>query len=71
MIRTEIGRQTGLRHTPSLAFVADAVPGNVRHIEELVDKARQADEDLARVREGAVPAGDPDPYRHPAGDEDE
>jgi ribosome-binding factor A len=71
VIRTEIGRQTGLRHTPSLAFVADAVPGNVRHIEELVDKARQADEDLARVREGAVPAGDPDPYRRPAGDEDE
>ena len=71
VIRTEIGRQTGLRHTPSLAFVADAVPDNVRHIEELVDKARQADEDLARVREGAVPAGDPDPYRHPPSDEDE
>jgi ribosome-binding factor A len=70
VIRTEVGKQTGLRHTPSLMFVADEVPDNVRHIEELVDKARQADEDLARVREGAVPAGDPDPYRKPAEDED-
>ena len=66
VIRSEVGKQTGLRHTPSLTFVADAVPGNVRHIEDLVDRARQADQDLARVREGAEPAGDPDPYRHPA-----
>src|SRR6202020_2695192 len=71
VIRSEVGRQTGLRHTPSLTFVTDAVPDNVRHIEELVETARQADERLARAREGAVPAGDPDPYRHPADDEDE
>src|SRR5271165_3670001 len=32
VIRSEIGKQTGLRHTPSLAFVADAIPDNVRHI---------------------------------------
>jgi ribosome-binding factor A len=71
VIRTEVGRQTGLRHTPSLAFMADALPDNARHIEDLVEAARQADEKLARVREGAVPAGDPDPYRRPAADEDE
>ena len=71
IIRSEVGKQTGLRHTPSLTFVADVVPGNVRHIEELVEAARHADEDLARIREGAVPAGDPDPYRKPPGDEDE
>ena len=71
VIRTEVGRQTGLRHTPSLTFVADALPDNARHIEDLVDRARQADEKLARVREGAVPAGDPDPYRHPADDDED
>ena len=70
VIRSEVGKQTGLRHTPSLLFVADAVPDTARHIEELVDRARQADEELARSREGAVPAGDPDPYRRPADDED-
>jgi ribosome-binding factor A len=71
VIRSEVGRQTGLRHTPSLTFVADAVPENVKHIEELVDRARRADEGLAKVREGAVPAGDPDPYRHPAPDDED
>ncbi len=71
VIRSEVGRQTGLRHTPSLVFVADVLPDNARHIEDLVDRARQADEKLAKVREGALPAGDPDPYRHPATDEDE
>ena len=28
VIRSEVGRQTGLRHTPSLEFVADALPEN-------------------------------------------
>ena len=70
VIRSEVGKQTGLRHTPSLLFIADAVPDTARYIEELVDRARQADEELARSREGAVPAGDPDPYRRPADDED-
>ena len=71
MIRSEVGRQTGLRHTPSLTFVADVLPDNAKHIEDLVDRARQADANLAKVREGALPAGDPDPYKHPADDEDE
>src|ERR1700753_2200048 len=64
VIRSEVGKQTGMRDTPSLALVADAVPDNVRHIDELVETARKADEQLARVREGAEPAGDADPYRH-------
>src|ERR1700691_1219791 len=40
VIRSEVGRQTGLRHTPSIEFVADALPDNARQIEELVDRAR-------------------------------
>jgi ribosome-binding factor A len=63
IIRSEVGRQTGLRHTPSLTFVADTVPDNARHIEELLEQARVADADVARSREGALPAGDPDPYK--------
>jgi len=31
VLRTEVGRQTGVRHTPSLDFVADALPDNARH----------------------------------------
>src|ERR1700756_441621 len=66
IIRSEVGRQIGLRHTPSLAFVADVLPENAERIEELVSRARDADAQLARVREGAVPAGEADPYRKPA-----
>ena len=69
VIRSEIGRLLGLRHTPSLEFVADALPENARHIEDLVAAAKKADEELARSREGAQWAGDPDPYRKPAEDE--
>jgi len=66
VIRSEIGRQTGLRHTPSLEFKPDMVPDNARNIEELVARAREADAAVAAAREGALPAGDADPYRVPA-----
>jgi ribosome-binding factor A len=47
------------------------LPDNAKRIEDLVTQALHADAELARSREGAVPAGDPDPYRKPAGDSDE
>jgi ribosome-binding factor A len=67
LIRTEVGRQTGLRHTPSLTFVRDTLPEGAQHMEDLVARARAADAALAAAREGAQPAGDPDPYRSPPG----
>ena len=70
IIRTEVGRQLGLRHTPSVTFVADALPDNARRIDDLVAAAKNADAELARAREGAEWAGDPDPYRKPAEDDD-
>src|SRR5215468_4457489 len=66
LIRSEVGRQTGLRHTPSLSFVRDTLPEGAQHMEDLVARARAADKALAQAREGAQPAGDPDPYRVPA-----
>jgi ribosome-binding factor A len=69
LIRSEVGRQTGLRHTPSLSFVRDTLPEGARRMEELVAQARAADEALAAAREGAKPAGDPDPYREPGGEQ--
>ena len=68
IIRSEVGKQTGLRHTPSLEFIADVLPDNAQRIEELVAQARNADAELARKHEGAQHAGDPDPYRKPAED---
>ncbi|MDQ1747078.1 MAG: ribosome-binding factor [Frankiaceae bacterium] len=69
LIRSAVGRGTGLKHTPSLAFVHDALPDNARHIDELLERARVADEQLHHLAAGARPAGDADPYRHSA-DED-
>src|SRR6185437_9579328 len=75
LVRSEVGRQTGLRHTPSLSFVQDTLPEGAQHMEDLVARARAADAALAAAREGEQPAGDPDPYRPPAsaapGDGDE
>ncbi|MQA85518.1 MAG: 30S ribosome-binding factor RbfA [Streptosporangiales bacterium] len=65
LIRSEVGRQTGLRHTPSLTFALDTVPEDARHIDQLLEKARIADAELERVRADARPAGDADPYRSP------
>ncbi|MBJ7339489.1 30S ribosome-binding factor RbfA [Mycolicibacterium sp.] len=62
-LRTRVGAGTGVRFTPTLTFVLDKLPDTARDMEDLLAKARQADADLARIREGATPAGDPDPYR--------
>ena len=71
LIRSEVGRQTGIRHTPTLTFVIDEVQENAQHIEELLLKARRSDEELAERAIGAEPAGEPDPYRAPREREDE
>jgi ribosome-binding factor A len=70
VLRSEVGRQTGVRHTPSLTFIADAVPETAAHIEDLLHVARQADAQVHQVAAGATYAGEPDPYRVPR-DEDE
>jgi ribosome-binding factor A len=69
IIRSEVGRLIGLRHTPSIEFVADVLPEDSLRIDELVATARQRDEELAHAREGAQWAGDPDPYKKPAEDD--
>jgi ribosome-binding factor A len=65
VLRTKVGAGTGVRFTPTLTFVRDTVPDAAHRMEELLERARAADADVARVREGATPAGDPQPYRVP------
>ncbi|MDT0301455.1 30S ribosome-binding factor RbfA [Streptomonospora wellingtoniae] len=71
IIRTEVGRQTGLRHTPSLTFKSDDVQRNAEHIETLLAQARLSDAEVAQAASGATPAGDPDPYKEPRRPEDD
>jgi ribosome-binding factor A len=65
LIRSEVGKQLGLRHTPTLEFFLDAVPETARQIEDLLTKAREADEAVAAQAAGAQYAGDEDPYKKP------
>ncbi|WP_026929253.1 30S ribosome-binding factor RbfA [Glycomyces tenuis] len=62
-LRTTVGRALGMRHTPSLAFVADTVPEHAHRIEALLAQAAQADAEVHKLAEGARYAGDPNPYR--------
>lgn len=68
-LRTKVGAGTGVRFTPTLSFVLDKVPDTAAHMEELLAAARAADADLARIREGKQPVGDPNPYREVPGQE--
>ncbi|HEY4604728.1 MAG TPA: 30S ribosome-binding factor RbfA [Blastococcus sp.] len=70
VLRSTVGRQTGIKFVPSLEFVADMVPDTARELDAALERVRHADAELARIREGASYAGDPDPYRHPVEDED-
>lgn len=72
LLRSTVGKALGLRHSPTLTFVLDAVPDHAKHIDELLDAARSADAEVQRRAAGAQYAGDPRPYRvdeeQPAGD---
>lgn len=69
LIRSEVGKQLGLRLTPTLAFAPDVVPQTAADLDEALRIAAARDAELARIAAGATPAGDADPYRHPAGEE--
>src|SRR3954453_2524113 len=71
LIRSEVSKALGLRRAPSMAFYLDAIPETAGQIEELLEKARQADAEVAKAAAGAKPAGDADPYKKPHDDEDE
>lgn len=62
-LRTRVGAGTGVRFTPTLTFTRDTTSDNVQRMDELLARARAADADVARVRSGAKPAGEADPYR--------
>ncbi|WP_406708204.1 30S ribosome-binding factor RbfA [Tessaracoccus caeni] len=71
MLRTAVGTQLGLRHTPSLEFVRDAIPETAKEIDELLAKVHASDAELAKAAEAATFAGEADPYRKPREDDEE
>jgi ribosome-binding factor A len=65
LIRSEVGRQLGMRHVPNLEFIHDALPDSARQIDDLLDRVRASDAAVAAEASGASYAGEPDPYRKP------
>jgi ribosome-binding factor A len=71
LLRSEVGKQLGMRHVPTLTFVPDALPETARHLEDVLARAKAQDEAVAAIRREEY-AGDPDPYKKPrAADEDD
>ena len=71
MLRTEVGRNISVRLTPTLEFIADAVPENAKHIDELLRAAAERDADVAALAQTAQYAGDADPYVKPRDDDED
>jgi len=68
VIRSEVGRQTGIRLTPTLEFIPDALPETAKDIEDALRRAAERDAELAAMRSAAEYAGDADPYRRDGDD---
>lgn len=69
VLRSKVGAGTGVKFTPTLTFVLDTVPDAARQMEDLLARAREADDKVARVAADATPAGEADPYKPPRGDD--
>ena len=63
MIRSEMGQALGVKFTPSIEFIADAIPENAAHIDELLKQAAVSDARIAEQSAAADFAGGADPYR--------
>ena len=70
LLRSEVGKQLGMRHVPTLTFIPDALPENARHLDDVLARARAQDEAAAAAR-GSTYAGGEDPYKKPRDAEDD
>ncbi|ACP33122.1 30S ribosome-binding factor RbfA [Corynebacterium aurimucosum] len=69
-LRKIVGDELSVRFTPTLSFELDTVPEASAHMEELLARARARDAELAKLKEGAQPAGDANPYKTSDEEED-
>jgi len=71
LIRSEVGKQLGMRHVPTITFVHDALPESARMIDDVLERARKQDAEVAAAAARAAYAGEPDPYKKPREAEDD
>ena len=63
MLRAEVGHALNLRIVPTIEFILDGLQESASAMNELMSEVRRKDEELAKLREGAKPSGDPEPYK--------
>lgn len=64
MLRSEVGKQLGIRLTPTLEFIADELPESAQQMTALLDEAKRRDAESAELAKNASYAGDEDAYKH-------
>ncbi|MGD9959775.1 30S ribosome-binding factor RbfA [Nocardioides sp.] len=70
VLRSEVAKQLGMRISPTLTFIHDALPETARALDEVLARAKAQDEAVAAAR-GSTYAGEADPYKKPHEDTDE
>ncbi len=61
-LKGEIGKQLGIRLTPTLELVLDEVPEIASDLNDLLAEAKRRDAELEKISKQAKHAGDSDPY---------
>ena len=69
LLRSSVGKQLGMKFTPTLAFVQDGVEEDAAHLEDVLARARALDAEVAARAANASYAGDADPYKRPEPDD--
>ena len=65
LFRSRVGKALGLRLTPTLEFIPDALPESAAALEDALAKAKAKDEAIAAASAGATYAGDAEADRRP------
>ncbi|MFD0483279.1 30S ribosome-binding factor RbfA [Kineococcus sp. GCM10028916] len=71
VLRSEVGKRTGIRLTPTLTFTLDEIPETATQIQDLLKVAAEQDARVAALAASAQPAGEADPYKKPVAVDDE
>ncbi|CAB4720174.1 unannotated protein [freshwater metagenome] len=64
-IRSALGRELGLRITPSIEFFEDGLPESAKALDSLLARVHEQDAEVAALRKNATYAGGEDPYKAP------
>ena len=64
-IRSALGRELGLRITPSIEFFEDGLPESAKALDSLLERVHAQDAEVAALRKNATYAGGEDPYKTP------